>query len=94
MNTVVLNIKTKPEVKQKAQVIASKLGLSLSSVLNAYLRHFVRTKAINFSLNEETPTSFLLENLKQSEKELRNGNVYKFTNPKKAMQFLTKKKSC
>ncbi len=48
MNTVI-NIKTKKEVKEGAQKIASDLGLSLSAVINAYLRQFIRNKAVYFS---------------------------------------------
>lgn len=49
MNTVI-NIKTKKEVKLRAQKIAGELGLSLSAVINAYLRQLARNKEIRFSL--------------------------------------------
>lgn len=49
MDTVI-NIKTKKEVKVRAQKVASELGLSLSSVINAYLRQLARNKEIRFSL--------------------------------------------
>lgn len=48
MNTVI-NIKTKKEIKENAQKIAANLGLSLSAVLNAYLRQFIRNRAVYFS---------------------------------------------
>lgn len=50
MNNII-NIKTKPDLKEQAQKIASDLGLSLSAVLNAYLRQFVRNKAVHFSVS-------------------------------------------
>lgn len=46
----VINIKTEKEVKQNAQKLAQSLGLSLSAVINAYLKQFVRNKAVNFSI--------------------------------------------
>ena len=46
----VINIKTEKQVKQNAQKLAKSLGLSLSAVLNAYLKQFVRNKAVNFSV--------------------------------------------
>ncbi|PIU16309.1 hypothetical protein COT20_00575 [bacterium (Candidatus Gribaldobacteria) CG08_land_8_20_14_0_20_39_15] len=49
MNTVI-NIKTKKDLKENAQKAAQELGLSLSAVLNAYLRQFVRNKAVCFSI--------------------------------------------
>ncbi|MBI3442982.1 MAG: type II toxin-antitoxin system RelB/DinJ family antitoxin [Candidatus Sungbacteria bacterium] len=49
MNTVI-NIKTKKEVKLRAQKVASELGLSLSAIINAYLRQLARAKEIHFSI--------------------------------------------
>ena len=57
MNTAVINIKVDPKVKTQAQAIAEKLGFSLSSLINAYLREVIRKKAVNFSLNDLKKTS-------------------------------------
>ncbi len=57
----VINIKTEKEVKQDAQKIAQKLGLSLSAVINAYLKQFVRNKAVSFSIVPQMSSE--LENL-------------------------------
>ncbi|MBI4118829.1 MAG: type II toxin-antitoxin system RelB/DinJ family antitoxin, partial [Parcubacteria group bacterium] len=43
------NIKTDKDVKKNAQGVAEELGLSLSAVINAYLRQFVRNKEIHFT---------------------------------------------
>lgn len=45
-----LNIKTDKEVKEQAQEIAREIGLPLSSVVNAYLKEFVRERAVRFSV--------------------------------------------
>jgi addiction module RelB/DinJ family antitoxin len=45
-----INIKTDRDVKISAQKLAKELGLSLSAVINAYLKQFVRSKAVNFSV--------------------------------------------
>jgi len=45
----IINIKTDKEVKENAQKLAKALGLSLSSVLNASLRNFIRTREVYFS---------------------------------------------
>ena len=45
----VINIKTDKEVKKNAQELARQLGLSLSDVLNASLRNFIRTREVYFS---------------------------------------------
>ncbi len=46
----VINIKTDREVKEMAQKTAGDLGLSLSALVNAYLRQFVRSKEAYFTL--------------------------------------------
>lgn len=49
-----INIKADREVKMKAQRVAKRLGVPLSLVINNYLRDFVRTKEVFFSLNRNT----------------------------------------
>ena len=44
-----INIKTEKETKEKAQEAARNLGLPLSAIMNAYLREFIRSKAVTFS---------------------------------------------
>jgi len=48
MKTAV-NIKVDRDVKIHAQELAKNLGISLSTILNAQLRQFVRDKSITFS---------------------------------------------
>ena len=45
----IINIKTDKEVKKNAQKLAEELGLSLSAVINAQLKQFIRNKSINLS---------------------------------------------
>lgn len=45
----VINIKTDKQVKEEAQKITQALGLPLSTVINAYLKQLVRTRAVYFS---------------------------------------------
>ncbi|MDP1538697.1 MAG: type II toxin-antitoxin system RelB/DinJ family antitoxin [bacterium] len=49
MVKTLINIKTDREVKKNAQKLAEELGLSLSDVLNASLRNFIRTREVTFS---------------------------------------------
>jgi len=46
----VINIKTDKEVKKNAKKVAEDLGFSLSAVINAYLKQFVRNKEVYFSV--------------------------------------------
>lgn len=56
-----INIKTDREVKTNARKLAEELGLSLSDIINASLRNFIRTREIKIStIPHMTPE---LENL-------------------------------
>lgn len=50
MSKVLLNVKTDKDVKQEASKIAKELGVPLSTVVNAYLKEFVREKAVRISI--------------------------------------------
>lgn len=45
----IINIKSDKKVKQMAQGVAKDLGLPLSTVINAYLKQFIRNKEVYFS---------------------------------------------
>ncbi|GMQ95430.1 MAG: hypothetical protein BMS9Abin13_544 [Patescibacteria group bacterium] len=45
----VIHIKTDEGVKEEAQKIARNLGLPLSTVVNAYLKEFIRDRSVRFS---------------------------------------------
>ena len=67
MNTAIINIKTEISTKKQAQQVASKLGLSLSALINAYLKEVIKTKRVEFSL-DETPSPYLIKVLRQARK--------------------------
>ena len=76
MNTAVINIKTQPETKAKAQQIARQIGVSLSSLINAYLKQFIKTKTATFSASvEEIPNAHTLKVLKKAEENYKKGNT-------------------
>lgn len=90
MNTSIINIKTNPEVKANAKRIASDLGFSLSALINGYLKQLVKTKTAHFSLSENTPSEYMLNALKESEKDVKAGRRRRFANSKTAVSFLDK----
>ena len=75
MQTSAIYIKTDPEVKTKAQKVAKELGFSLSSLLNAWLRHLIKTKTITFSVRDEIPNARTRAILKQAEEDYKAGNT-------------------
>ena len=92
-DTTIINIRTDAEVKTKSQKIAKELGLSLSAVINAYLRQLIRTEAVSFNLSEE-PTKYLLKALKKSKEDIKKGFVSPaFDNVKDADKWLNDPKA-
>jgi addiction module RelB/DinJ family antitoxin len=91
MNTATIFIKTEPKVKEEAQKTADKLGFSLSSILNAFLRQFVKTKTIHFSVADEKPNQYLSGLLKKAEADLKKGETSpKFKTAEEFVEYLHK----
>ncbi len=57
MAKTTINIKADREVKKKAQKVARNLGMPLSTIINAYLNQFIRTKEVHFYLEGELKPS-------------------------------------
>ena len=93
MNTAVVNIKINPQVKKEAQKVAADLGLSLSALINGYLKQLIRNKTVVFSSTEEEPTDYLLESLRESREDIKTNRVSPtFTNADDAMNWLNNPK--
>lgn len=57
MPKTTINIKADKEIKEKAQKVARTLGMPLSTIINAYLGQFIRTKEVHFYLEGELKPS-------------------------------------
>lgn len=68
--TTVIHIKANKEVKENAQKAAKDLGLSLSDVINAALRNFIRTREVIFS-DAPKITPALEKKLKEMEEDIK-----------------------
>lgn len=84
-----INVKADKDIKEKAQIIAKDLGMPLSTIINAFLKDFVRNKSVYFStIPKMTPK---LENLLDSvEKDIKTGKnmSQKFSSSKEAIKYL------
>lgn len=89
MQTAVINIRVEPETKRKAQRITKDLGLTLSAVIEGFLKHLIRSKTVFFSLKEE-PTEYLLQTLKESKEDIKAGRVISFDTWEKEKSYLNK----
>lgn len=74
MNTAVINIKTEPETKKQAQKVARDIGMSLSTLINSYLKQVIRTQRVELSVGEE-PSERLKQSMRQAEKDLKAGKA-------------------
>ena len=70
--TTVIHIKADKEVKENAQKAAKDLGLTLSDVINAALRNFIRTREVIFS-DIPIMTPELEKKLEKIEEDIKNG---------------------
>jgi DNA-damage-inducible protein J len=91
MNSSVINIKTDVKVKKEAQKVAADLGLSLSGVINGFLKQLIRDKTVIFSIKESVPSDYLLSSIKESKKERKSGNFHSFSDNQDAVSFLDDK---
>ena len=84
-----INIKTDRDIKIKAQKVAKELGLPLGTVLNAYLREFVRTKSASFSIPPQM-TPRLEKIISRVEKDIKLGRNLSpvFTSAKEMDDYL------
>lgn len=70
----VINIKADKEVKKQAQHIAERLGVPLSSIINSFLKQFIRTEEVTFSnASKMTPElELVLSLIEEDRKNKRN----------------------
>jgi len=67
-------MKTDKKLRAEAKCVTEELGVSLSTVINAFLKQFVRDKEITLFANQYRPTPFLESILLQAQKEYDAGD--------------------
>lgn len=95
MNTAIITTKIDPQTKREAKKTAESLGMPLSVVIKAFLRHFIKTKTVTFSdRGDEYPNAYLRRVIKQAEKDWEKGKVSPaFNNPEDAIAWLNDPKA-
>lgn len=74
MNITSIHVKIESDIKAQAQKTAEELGLSLSAVMKALLKQFIRTQRLSVGVGEE-PSEYMIEALKKSDREYKKGNT-------------------
>jgi addiction module RelB/DinJ family antitoxin len=75
MSTTSLHIKIEPDLKRQAQKTAKEMGFSLSAVVKALLKQFIRTKSLSVDASglPRIPTARARQHLKPAEEEIKAG---------------------
>ena len=88
MNTAIINIKTDKNLKTEIQKVASELGISVSALINGYLKQVVRSQKVIFTTDEK-PSKYLIEAIKQARNERKEGKSSPvFNNAEDAIKWL------
>lgn len=89
MVKAIINIKTEKEIKNTVQKLAKDLGLSLSDVINAALRNFIRSREVFFSNIPQMTPEFerLLGNIEKDIQTKKNISP-NFDSANKAVKYL------
>lgn len=88
MNYAVVATKIDPQTKRQAMQTADDLGLPLSVVIKAFLKEFINTRSITFSVSGE-PSNYLKTVIKKAEENYRKGKISPvFSKAKDAIKYL------
>ncbi len=84
-----INIKADKEVKENAQNVARDIGLPLSTVINAFLKEFIRNRSVSFSAVPRM-TPYLEKVLGGIEDDIKKGRNLSpsFSSAKEANEYL------
>lgn len=89
VHPVTINIKTEKQTKEQAQDIARDLGMNLSSIINAYLKQFIRTRSVAFRMEDEEPSEWLVEAIRRADEDIKAGRASPvFTSAEEAIKWL------
>lgn len=83
----ILNIKTKKDLKEKAQSLASELGVPLTTVVNSYLRQFIRERKLVLEIEPRVKDS-LMEKWHKISLEANKNVSQKFTKATNLITYL------
>ena len=82
MNTII-NIRTEKKIKQQAESLYKRLGLNLTSAINAFLRASIRENGIPFSLvNEPNFNQATIDAIKEGRRIAKDSKVKGYKNIK------------
>ena len=88
MSYAVVSAKVDPQTKKNAQETAEELGLSLSAVVKALLKQFVRTRRLSVGLDEE-PNEYFRKAIEKARVDRKTGKASPlFKSAKESVKWL------
>ena len=87
MSATVISVKIDQKTKDEAQHVADQLGFSLSAVIKAQLKAFIRSRKLAVSLPEE-PNEYLVESLRKSDEDIAAGRTRSFKTGQDALAYI------
>ena len=93
MAPTVMSVKTDKKLKEKAQKIAKEMGFPLGTLINAFLRQFIKSKTVYFTIAPaETMNKAMEKELEKIENDIKKElNLSpQFENMKDALNYLKK----
>ena len=86
-----INIRIDQEIKNKAEVVFSKLGLTPTTAIILFYNQVIRTNSIPFELKVDEPNQVTMDAYKEVEEMEKNPqNVKTYKNSKELMEDLLK----
>ncbi len=67
-----ITVKTDKTLKLAAQELAAEIGVPLGTLINSFLKQFVRNKEVNFSVSYK-PTARLIKSIEEGRREYVEG---------------------
>ena len=83
----ILNIKTDRDLKNEAQALASEFGVPLTTIINSYLRQFIRERKLVLEM-EPSVKNDLMESWHNISIEENKNNSKGFTNASNLIKYL------
>lgn len=80
----ILNIKTDKKLKENAKRIACDIGVPLSTVINSFLKQFVRDEEVTFSAKDYKITPYLESLAEEARKERADKKKIEYFNTAKS----------
>ena len=82
MQTANMNIRTDSNLKRKADALYNKLGLTMSTAINMFLKESVRTNSLPLSLKLDEPNEETIKAIKETKEIINNKKTKGYTNIK------------